>query len=126
MSANLEAHARRELELIGEEPDVIDWFCRVIAEFSSFGHSGGSAMATIPVLHALLQWQNLTALTNDPAEWEDHTGRSGGEALWQSHRNPEAFSQDGGVTYYLLSEQEAAGSIETTPLHLSEDKGDAP
>lgn len=104
--SNLVKHARRELELLGEEPDVIEWYLRVIGEFASFGHSGGSFAATLPVLIELLQFKNLKPLTDNPDEWnhisEDVAGEPGG--LWQSARNSEAFSNDGGKTYWLLSE----------------------
>jgi hypothetical protein len=109
-------HAQRELTLIGEDQDVIDWYGRVIAEFASFGHSGGSAMVTIPVLHELLQFHPLSPLTDDPAEWIDRTEISGGTPMWQSGRHPEAFSTDGGKTYYLLSEHTGDGM---TPMHES-------
>lgn len=113
-------HARRELERIGEEPETIDWYCRVIAEFASAGHSGGSAMVTIPVLHELLQFKALSPLTDDPDEWVDRTEISGGVPIWQNVRDSTAFSEDGGKTYWLLSERDAAGSMEATPLHTSE------
>lgn len=102
--SNLVTHARHELELIGEDTDVIDWFLRVVREFASYGHSGGSASVCIPRLDALLRYQNIAPLTADPSEWEDRTEMSGAP-LWQSQRNPEAFSIDGGGTYYLLSEK---------------------
>jgi hypothetical protein len=117
---SLVEHARRELELIGEEPQTIDWYCRVIAEFASFGHSGGSASVCIPVLHELLQFKPLSPLTDDPAEWIDQTEASGGVPMWQNRRNSTAFSEDGGKTYWLLDEREAAGSMETTPIHQAE------
>lgn len=116
---SLVEHARRELELIGEEPQVIDWYCRVIAEFASFGHSGGSASVCVPVLHELLQFKPLSPLTADPAEWIDQSEFSS-TPVWQNRRCSEAFSEDGGKTYYLLSERDAAGSAEVTPLHHSE------
>lgn len=116
-------HARAELERLGEDPDVIDWYCRVIAEFASYGHSGGSAMATIPVVTALLRQEALTPLTADPAEWLDHSEISG-YPLWQNSRDSRAFSDDGGETYWWLHEKEAAGSIETTPIHKSEAAGE--
>lgn len=117
--SSLTEHARRELTLIGEEPAVIDWCCRVIDEFASFGHSGSSAFHFAAVLYRLLQLQPLRPLTDDPAEWYDH-GEMSGTHLWQNRRDGTAFSEDGGKTYYLLSEREAAGSAETTPLHVSE------
>lgn len=117
--SNLVDHARRELALIGEEQDVTDWFASVVEKFAEFGHSGGSAMVCIPRLEMLLRYQPLSPLTNDPAEWIDRAEESG-YPFWQSERNPEAFSEDGGQTYWLLSERDAAGSAETTPLHRSE------
>jgi hypothetical protein len=100
--SNLVAHARRELELIGEEPDVIDWYCRTVREFASYGHSGGSASVTIPVLNKLLQYEPLTPLTADPAEWTDRSEMSG-YPLWQNARDSRAMSEDGGATYWLVS-----------------------
>lgn len=96
-------HARREMELIGEDQDVIDWMVSVVAKFAEYGHSGGSAWICIPLLNSLLLHENLTPLTDDPAEWEDRSEISG-YPIWQSIRNPKAFSNDGGQNYWLLSE----------------------
>lgn len=115
--SNFVRHARRELELIGEDQDVIDWYLQVLTVFTSYGHSGGSASVAIPVLHELLQFHNLTPLTDDPSEWVEV-----GYDVWQNSRRGEAFSSDGGKTYWLLGERDAAGSIEVTPLHTSEEK----
>jgi hypothetical protein len=118
--ANLVAHARRELQLIGEEPDTIRGLCRVVQAFADMGHSGGSAHFAALYLDKLLRYQPLSDLTDDPSEWIDrHAEGMTPTPLWQSKRNSEAFSTDGGKTYYLLSEQEAAGDIATTPLHHS-------
>lgn len=111
--SNLVDHARRELELIGEEPATIDGYLKVVQAFADMGHSGGSASVAIPVLHELFQYKNLRPLTDSPGEWVDH-----GNSLWQNTRNGEAFSSDGGKTYWLLSER--AASLEVTPLHRSE------
>ena len=111
---SIEEHARHELELIGEESETIDWYCRVIREFASYGHSGGSASVCIPVLNRLLEQRNLSPLTDDPAEWIDQSVPSG-YPLWQNRRDSTAFSEDGGKTYYLLEEK--------VPLHESQPKG---
>lgn len=117
--SNLIEHARRELTAIGEEPETIDWYCRVIEAFTSFGHSGGSASVAIPTINALLLFQNLSELTTDPSEWNHiSSDQTGGEEVWQSARNPEAFSSDGGLTYQLLSE----GGRESGPVHRSKRK----
>lgn len=119
--SNLVTHARRELELVGENPDVIEWFLNVIREFASYGHSGGSASICIPRLNDLLQYKNLTPLTDDPKEWIHHNGDVfPPDGIWQNARNGEAFSKDGGKTYYLLSE---GGNLNNPqPLHNSEER----
>lgn len=116
----LVAHARQELRLIGEDDFVITGLCKVIRAFADMGHSGGSAPYAIAYLERLLRFQPLSELTDDPGEWIDrHADGTTPVPLWQSARNPEAFSTDGGKTYTLLSEKEAAGDVATTPLHRS-------
>lgn len=115
-------HAKRELELIGEEPETIEQYLKIIQAFADCGHSGSSAAHMTGVLHELLQFHNLSMLTNDPDEWmhvsEAMWGKPGG--VWQSNRNPEAFSNDGGRTYYLLSE--GGSDVNRFPLHTSVSK----
>jgi hypothetical protein len=103
--SNLVSHARRELALAGNDEDFNISIISAIKAFSGYGHSGGSASVAIPMLNALLHYENLTPLTDDPKEWNNVSDISG-EELWQSSRNAEAFSRDGGKTYYLLSENE--------------------
>jgi hypothetical protein len=103
MESNLVAHARRELQTINEEPETIEGYLKVIQAFADMGHSGGSASVAIPTINALLQFKHLSPLTNDPKEWMD-VGNISGHPFWQSKRNSEAFSMDGGKTYYLLSD----------------------
>jgi len=103
--SNLVEHARLELELIGEDPDTIAGLLTVVQAFADMGHSGGSASVAIPMINELLQYKNLRPLTDNPDEWqhidEDIAGQSD---LWQNRRNGEAFSNDGGAHYHLLSE----------------------
>lgn len=106
--SNLVEHAKRELELIGEEPETVAAYIRMIEDFAQMGHSGGSASVFIDVLHKLLQFQNVTPLTDNPQEWMLISNY-----LWQSRRNPEAFSIDGGKTHYLLSNKTT--TIESVP-----------
>jgi hypothetical protein len=118
--SNLVAHARRELELIGEDPDVVEWFLRVVREFTTMGHSGGSASVCIPRLTQLLSYEPLSPLTDDPAEWEDRAEMMG-QPWWQNVRDSRAMSEDGGQTYWLVTEQ--AGDLEVTPMYRSEPSG---
>ena len=112
-------HAKRELELLGEEQSTVDGYIKMIDIFADMGHSGGSASVFIPTLNLLLQQKNLTPLTDDMKEWnyvaEDIWGKEGG--IWQNNRNSEAFSNDEGKTYYLLSE--GGNDRNRNPLHIS-------
>lgn len=122
--SGLVAHAKRELELIGEDPETIEGFLKVIQAFADMGHSGGSASVCIPMLNDLLQFKNLAPLTDDPDEWMHiHEKMAGVPDCWQSTRNPEAFSNDGGLTHYLLSE--GGSDSHREPLHVSVRKRDA-
>lgn len=108
MTSNLVIHARRELDRIGiksEDKDGPDEWMRknlleLVQVFADQGHSGFSASYVIEILPSLLNFKPLTPITDDPTEWMDVT-----DHMWQNVRNTEAFSTDGGKTYYLLSEQ---------------------
>lgn len=118
--STLVEHAKRELEILGEDPETIDGYLKVIQAFADMGHSGGSAMCAIPVIHELLQFKNLKPLTTNPNEWMFHDeevwGAEGG--IWQNIRNSEAFSKDAGLTYTLISESSA--DPDCIPIHYSE------
>lgn len=93
------SHARRELRLIGEKEEVIAQYEKIIDAFVEMRHSGSSAGIAVRNICDLLQFKNLSPLTDDPSLWINV-----GTGVWQSCRNMEAFSEDGGKTYYLLSE----------------------
>lgn len=119
--SNLVDHARRELEFIykGEDPWFVDGCVKVIQAFADMGHSGGSAETAIPTINKLLQQKNLTPLTDNPDEWQHHGEDMWPEpgGIWQNQRNSEAFSTDGGKTYYFLSE--SGNDKPRGPLHES-------
>ncbi len=108
--SNLVDHAKRELDILANKGGHDEKLNRIIIEcvekFAEYGHSGGSASWAIPVLNDLLQFKNLSPLTDNPDEWMQ-VGTGGllyrGYNVWQNRRNSEAFSHDGGKTYYLLS-----------------------
>jgi hypothetical protein len=104
-SSNMVKHAQTELQLLGEDPETIAGMLKVIQAFADMGHSGGSASICIPMLNELLHFRNLTPLTNDPREWMDVADYTPDvEGVWQSRRRPDAFSNDGGLTHYLLDD----------------------
>lgn len=125
---SLVEHARRELELSGqfeEDPAYAQSVVAAVAAFASYGHSGGSAACAVGQIVTLLRYGTLSPLTNSPDEWNEVAAEytSGPTTLWQSQRNPEAFSEDGGRTYYLLSEvdaaREAAAKAAERPMRTS-------
>lgn len=118
--SNLVKHARRELEILGEEPETIAGYLRIVQAFADMGHSGGSASVAIPTINALLRFQNLKPLTDDENEWVHHTEETWGEpgGVWQNVRNSTAFSKDGGKTYYLLDEDKDENGEPV--MHISE------
>lgn len=105
MTTNLATHARRELELSGqydEDPAYSESIIAAVEAFASYyGHSGGSAMVAREQLHRLLNWETLSPLTSDADEWMD-VSEASGVPMWQSRRNPAAFSKDGGETWWVL------------------------
>lgn len=117
--SKLVEHAKRELELVGEEPETIEGYLKVVQAFADMGHSGGSASVAVPVINELLQFKNLRPLTDDPKEWHCHTAEDYGvnEDLWQNIRNGAAFSHDGGKTYYLVSD--GANTNNRKPMYTS-------
>jgi hypothetical protein len=116
--SNLVMHARRELERLNNDDDFNRSILNAIRGFTSYGHSGGSAEVAISIIHDLLQFKNISPLTNDPKEWAHSTEEVFGEpgGVWQNRRCGEAFSSDGGKTYTLLSEKEEG---KESPIHYS-------
>lgn len=104
--SNLVRHAEYEMRLAGlydEDADygglITEAVMALVREFASQGHSGGSAAITLAVLEKVLRFQPLTPLTSDPGEWDD-VSEMVGHSLWQNRRDPSAFSEDGGQTWY--------------------------
>jgi len=71
----------------------------LIEVFEKQGHSGMSASLVLSIFNRVVDFKNLSPLTNDPSEWQQHS-----ESMWQNKRNSEAFSHDQGFSYSLTSE----------------------
>ena len=106
-NSNLVTHALHELSLMKYNDDVTDEYeymiaCAVldiVAMFAGQGHSGMSGSIALRLLEPLLDFKPLGVLTDDPTEWHEvYPG------TWQNRRDGEAFSLNGGKTYYLLIE----------------------
>lgn len=101
IKSRLYEHARKELELLGEK-DLAENLLEIIEVWGKAGHSGSSSEWARAVLHRLLGFENLTALTSNSEEWENVTELNGGILLWQNKRNPAVFSKDAGKTWYQI------------------------
>lgn len=112
-------HARRELELSGEDPGVAACLIATVAAFASHGRwDGGSGSAAAATLGRLLRYEALSLLTADPQEWTDRSAACRGEPTWQSLRDGRAISSDRGRTYTLLDDE--SGTVhqaQTPPPH---------
>lgn len=113
--SNLMRHAHFELDRYLGVDDEHDFYggmtkkavLELMETFARQGHSGMSASIVLDIFDNLAQFKALTALTDNPDEW-NHVGSAGGvreKDVWQNRRQSEAFSNDGGKTYYLLSER---------------------
>ena len=122
--SNLVDHATRELALSGVDDDIYgDMTSKAVLElvevFAKQGHSGMSGSLVLSLFNEVVNFKNLTPLTDAADEWVDH-----GNDLWQNKRNSEAFSSDGGKSYRLNSEYHWEGEDDNRtrvdgPLHTS-------
>lgn len=101
---NVREHAIREMKLAGVDEDIYGDMTskavlKMIDAFESEGHSGASAGLVLSIFNRVIDFGNLTPLTNDPEEWVQHE-----RGMWQSKRNSSAFSSDQGNSYYLTEE----------------------
>lgn len=113
--SGLVLHAMRELDLAGNDEDFNASIIAAVEGFVSYGHSGGSHSVAVELLEDILNYRNLTPLTDNSKEWM--SVEMGDTPCWQSVRNPAAFSNDEGKTYYLLSE--GANATKPEPIHQS-------
>jgi hypothetical protein len=104
LMSNLVKHAETELMLIGEDQETIKGLLKVVRAFASMGHSGGSASVGVAQVARLLAFENLSPLTDNPREWMLHEPEVWSLPLWQNIRNSAAFSNNGGRTYWLVSD----------------------
>jgi len=97
--SDLSKHAIGELSLIKEDPKIILWYVSVIEAFNIMQLPPEASDHCVATLTQLLRYGNLAPLTDEPKEWIQI-----GDDLWQSIRNRDAFSNNGGETYKLYSE----------------------
>ena len=97
--SDLSRHAIGELSLIQEDAKIILWYVSVIEAFNIMQLTPDASDHCVATLTRLLRYENLAPLTDEPKEWVQIA-----DNLWQSIRNRDAFSNNGGTTYKLYSE----------------------
>lgn len=95
-------HARREMTLAGTDDATASAYLQAIQGFLNLALPNETA---IPEITKLLNTENLTPLTNDPSEWEHD------DVFWWSTRNMNAYSRDGGKTYFILGDQSVKPTV---------------
>ena len=92
-------HAIVELSLIKEDPKIVLWYVSVLEAYNIMQLTEEASDHCLQTLTRLIRYENLAPLTDEPMEWVKV-----GDDLWQSIRNYDAFSNNGGKTYKLYSE----------------------
>lgn len=100
-------HAVREMKLAGlhkknsnYDGDIYKCVLDLVKAHAEHDHSGGSHDLTLSVFNRVINFQNLSPLTNNPKEWMNV-----GEKMWQSTRCSDAFSEDSGQTWYSVDDK---------------------
>lgn len=102
---NSEAHARRELLILGllSDPDpdsmnrdMAEHILRMVKAFSEEGHSGFSARYAVNLLEKLLRFEPLAPLTGKPMEWSEPINNEG---TLQNKRASHVFKDADGQAY---------------------------
>lgn len=91
-------HAARELERSGEGEETSAVVLDLVRVLEEHGAKPGETSRIVDMVNRLVLRQPLSALTRHPMEWND-VSEIVGEPMWQSARDPRAFSADSGRTY---------------------------
>ena len=92
-------HAIVELSLIKEEPKIVLWYVSVLEAYNIMQLTEEASDHCLETLTRLIRYENLAPLTDEPMEWVKV-----GDDIWQSIRNYDAYSTNGGKTFKLHSE----------------------
>lgn len=103
------AHAYRELDiahLFDDEADIGACVLKMIETFARADlRATGAVDLVLKTFWDLAHRRPITGLTNHPIEWQDISAQAG-RPLWRNVRDNEAYSEDGGKTFYRLEHPE--------------------
>lgn len=105
--------AKKELELLGMDKDDAQLILIIVLSFMDLTATAFEPDKDVymDIIKTLVKGKNITPLTNNPQEWKQVT-----PTLWRNKRNNDAFSSDGGLSFWLTSERR---SNNTAPTHMS-------
>ena len=92
-------HAIVELSLIKEDPKIVLWYVSVLEAYNIMQLTVEASDHCLETLTRLIRYENLAPLTDEPMEWVKVA-----DDMWQSIRNYDAYSNNGGKTFKLHSE----------------------
>ncbi len=107
-------HAKLELELALEAPELVEFYLKVLDVFTDFPHDKNTLYFTPEAIEKLMRFENLRQLTEHENEWVQID-----EELWRNKRNPRIYSNDGGATTITtprFDENYANNTIKNTNL----------
>jgi hypothetical protein len=108
------AHAKAELELAEESPELTEFYLKVLDVYTDFSHNKNTLYFTPEAIEKLMRFENLRQLTSHPNEWVQLS-----DELWRNKRNPRAYSNDGGETIIMtprFDENYANNTVKPTNL----------
>lgn len=98
-------HAISELELIDAPSVIADPLVLIVGTFADVPDPATNWPIMREYLDKLLKMQPLSPITANPDEWTSRFEQAGGVALWQSARDPNAWTRDPTFAkYFLMSE----------------------
>lgn len=123
--SNLVKHAEEEMRRAGLYDADADYdgmipkaVMKLVEAHASEGHSGGSHSLVIAIFNKVINFKPLTPLSTDPAEWQRVDPDHYQPGTWQSRRQPEIFSRDGGKTHYDIDDDKTFRSCVGCKTHF--------
>ena len=111
-------HAIAELDYQGIVDPERARIVTIVGSFAEFADA--DIPGILEKVQLLLQFKPLSALTSDADEWEERDDVVPGQQVWQSTRQPDAWTYDDGFhTYFLMSEHN--GGISDTHTTISDE-----
>lgn len=111
---SLVEHAEQELERSGVGGRAFNAVLEAVRALEAHGGKPGEVGRLAAMVSTLVARQPLTVLTRHPLEWND-VSRVMRTPMWQSARDPRAFSTDCGRTYTIEDDPDRTEYVSAVP-----------